>query len=441
MDTATTDRPIDPSDPTIPSTGAPAGPGAGADDDAEAGTAPSGSAPSGSAPSGTAPSETEDLETDTPGDGPPPGPPPPPGWPPGPPPGSPPGPPPAGGWDAPAPPPAADHLRRALRRDVRHRVLGGVAAGLADYLDIDVVLVRIGFVVLAILGGSGVLIYLAGWLLIPAADTGRAAYHDFIEARPRRRSLLAVVIGSVIAIIALTNLFSSGPWWPHWDGGFGGFGFFFGLCAFALAVVLLVTSGHRDGSPLRWLALTATITLLGVIAVAAATVFSVEALSGVPLRGGIGDVQWNPTTPAQVAPHYRLAMGTMHVDLRDVTFRPGTTHVTATVGIGQLVVELPPGPAVSVTAHAGMGNVELFGQNDGGIGTRRNVELGGGATGIGAPVAVVPSPGEPNPSAASPATTPSTASPAPPAARAAPARIVLDAETGVGQVQVIRAAP
>jgi len=61
-----------------------------------------------------------------------------------------------------------------LRRSVRNRLLGGVAAGLADYLDIDPVLVRIGFVVLAFLGGSGVLLYLAGWLLIPAEDTGRA---------------------------------------------------------------------------------------------------------------------------------------------------------------------------------------------------------------------------------------------------------------------------
>ena len=53
-----------------------------------------------------------------------------------------------------------------------HRVrpgsmVGGVAAGLADYLDIDPTLVRVGFVALALMGGIAVPIYLAGWLLIP----------------------------------------------------------------------------------------------------------------------------------------------------------------------------------------------------------------------------------------------------------------------------------
>jgi len=291
-----------------------------------------------------------------------------------------------------------------LRRNVRNRLLGGVAAGLAEYLDIDPVLVRIGFVVLAVLGGSGILLYLAGWLLIPAEDTGRAVVHDFMEKRPRRRSLVTIVIGTVIGVIALSNLFSSGPWWPHWDGGVGGFGFFFGLCALALAVVLLVTSGRRGGSPLRWLAVTSLVGVVAVAVVAAATVFSVEALSGVPLRGGIGDTQWRPTTVSQVAPKYRLAIGNMRVDLSDVNFGSGTTHVTATVGIGNLVVELPPGTAVSVAAHSGLGDVQMFGQDDGGFSTGRTVQSpGNGATG------------------------------------GATSRLVLDAEAGVGRVQVMRA--
>jgi phage shock protein PspC (stress-responsive transcriptional regulator) len=46
-------------------------------------------------------------------------------------------------------------------------MLAGVAAGLADYLDVDPTLVRIGFVVLAVMGGVAVPLYLAGWLLIP----------------------------------------------------------------------------------------------------------------------------------------------------------------------------------------------------------------------------------------------------------------------------------
>lgn len=227
-------------------------------------------------------------------------------------------------------------------------MLGGVAAGLADYLDIDPLIVRIGFVVLAFVGGSGLLLYGAGWLLIPADDTGRAVVQDFVERRPHRRSLVAIVVGVVIAVIALSNLFSSGPWRPRWDGGIGGGGFFFGLGALALAAVLLVASGRRGGSPLRWMLLTTLVAVAAMAVVAIATVFSVEALSGVPLRGGVGNTQWRPTSAAQVLPRYRLAIGNIRVDLSDVAFRPGTTDVTASVGIGTLTVDVPTGPTVSV---------------------------------------------------------------------------------------------
>jgi phage shock protein C len=43
----------------------------------------------------------------------------------------------------------------------------GVAAGIAGYLDVDVTIVRLAFVVLTLLGGAGIPAYLAGTLLIP----------------------------------------------------------------------------------------------------------------------------------------------------------------------------------------------------------------------------------------------------------------------------------
>ena len=58
------------------------------------------------------------------------------------------------------------HLNE-LRRPVQGRLLGGVAAGLARYLGADVTLVRIGFVLLAFLGGAAVPVYILAWLLIP----------------------------------------------------------------------------------------------------------------------------------------------------------------------------------------------------------------------------------------------------------------------------------
>ena len=46
-------------------------------------------------------------------------------------------------------------------------IVAGVCGGLADYFEIDETLVRVIFVLLAIGGGSGVLIYLVLWLIIP----------------------------------------------------------------------------------------------------------------------------------------------------------------------------------------------------------------------------------------------------------------------------------
>jgi signal transduction histidine kinase len=57
-------------------------------------------------------------------------------------------------------------VRRATR-DTRHPIIGGVAAGLARHLGVPVVWVRAGFLIAAVLGGSGVLFYAGLWLVLP----------------------------------------------------------------------------------------------------------------------------------------------------------------------------------------------------------------------------------------------------------------------------------
>ncbi|HSS08546.1 MAG TPA: PspC domain-containing protein, partial [Acidimicrobiales bacterium] len=56
---------------------------------------------------------------------------------------------------------------KPLTRSRDCRMIAGVAGGLAQYLGIDPVIVRIVFVVLTVAGGSGVVLYGLGWLLIP----------------------------------------------------------------------------------------------------------------------------------------------------------------------------------------------------------------------------------------------------------------------------------
>jgi phage shock protein PspC (stress-responsive transcriptional regulator) len=73
--------------------------------------------------------------------------------------------------------PYESHQARTISRPAHDRMLGGVAAGIARYLDVDVTIVRILFAVLALFGGAALPIYLAGWLLIPedGADQSIAA--------------------------------------------------------------------------------------------------------------------------------------------------------------------------------------------------------------------------------------------------------------------------
>lgn len=73
-----------------------------------------------------------------------------------------------------------------LSRPVEDRMLGGVAAGIARYLSVDVTVVRIVFAVLTIVGGAGIPIYLAGWLLIPEEGADQSVASHFIDSLSAR---------------------------------------------------------------------------------------------------------------------------------------------------------------------------------------------------------------------------------------------------------------
>jgi phage shock protein C len=75
------------------------------------------------------------------------------------------------------------HPTRRLHRSRDHRMVAGVAEGLADYFDVDTTIVRVGFVVLALFGGLAVPLYLAGWLLIPEEGSDRSIAEDLLGTR------------------------------------------------------------------------------------------------------------------------------------------------------------------------------------------------------------------------------------------------------------------
>ena len=59
---------------------------------------------------------------------------------------------------------------RKLYRSQTQRMLAGVCGGLAEYFNIDVTVMRVLFLILAVFGGSGLVLYLVMWIVVPDAS-------------------------------------------------------------------------------------------------------------------------------------------------------------------------------------------------------------------------------------------------------------------------------
>lgn len=56
---------------------------------------------------------------------------------------------------------------KRLYRSVKSKVFGGVAGGIAEYFDIDPIIIRLLFVIIAFAGGGGAVVYLILWIALP----------------------------------------------------------------------------------------------------------------------------------------------------------------------------------------------------------------------------------------------------------------------------------
>jgi len=77
-------------------------------------------------------------------------------------------------------------MAKRLYRNESEKVLGGVCAGLGDFLGIDPVFVRIFFILWTVLGELSVLVYLLMWIIIPrssATDAGESFEINDVGAR------------------------------------------------------------------------------------------------------------------------------------------------------------------------------------------------------------------------------------------------------------------
>ena len=236
---------------------------------------------------------------------------------------------------------------RRLTRS-RERVIGGVGGGLGRYFGVDPIIFRIGLVALAIFGGAGIFVYIAALLFVPAEGSSRPAI-GVRFFRGDRGVLRRVAL--ITAVVLASFLLAVGSAWATGTGS--------GEIVAGVVIVLgiaLVVAAFRGGA--RWLILPALAVVLPTSVVSAA---------GVDFHGGVGERSYSPQTVGEVQDSYRLGVGRLEVDLRDIRFPPGDHPLELRAGTAQVELIVPKDVCVSTTARIGAGYVGALDRESGGV--------------------------------------------------------------------------
>ncbi|HUI09149.1 MAG TPA: PspC domain-containing protein [Bacteroidota bacterium] len=103
---------------------------------------------------------------------------------------------------------------RRLYKSRADRMLDGVCGGVAEYLALDSTLVRLAWVLLTLVGGMGVILYLAGMIIMPVNREAASAPPPAVRERNARFwGILLVAVG---AVWFMGNL--GIPLWHRWWG-------------------------------------------------------------------------------------------------------------------------------------------------------------------------------------------------------------------------------
>jgi phage shock protein PspC (stress-responsive transcriptional regulator) len=214
-----------------------------------------------------------------------------------------------------------------LARGRQGRWLGGVCVGLAAVTRQGVGWIRAAFVVGALLGGLGIALYLACWLIIPVGGDG--------EDRPGPSG--AVVLAQACAVcVALAVLAAIGA---------AATVFGFGWVVVGIAAVVLV--GVLVGRP----ALGPAWALLPVAALAVPAL--AVAAGGLRLSTQLSASAAAPATAQAMERHvYRSGLNTILVDLRHTALpASGTVPLRIQAGLRRTIVALPTDRCVHVVLH------------------------------------------------------------------------------------------
>ena len=103
-----------------------------------------------------------------------------------------------------------------IRRSTTEAKVAGLCSGVAQHWNVDPVLVRVGCALLAVSGGVGIVLYLAGWLLIPTQGSDKAPIEELLGVQvrswPREAVIAVVVLGCLAAFSAMSSVTSVSLW-------------------------------------------------------------------------------------------------------------------------------------------------------------------------------------------------------------------------------------
>jgi phage shock protein PspC (stress-responsive transcriptional regulator)/predicted membrane protein len=249
-------------------------------------------------------------------------------------------------------------LVKRLERSSDAKILAGVAGGLGRYFDLAPAVFRLGFVVLTLLGGAGVLVYIAAVLVMPKEGEEFSIAEDIL--RKRREHPARVVALGLIAVVVLSALVREDSW-PS-----AGAAWFLVLVA---GVILLWTSRRRG------IVLALTTFLALIVATAFAAVAVAFAWFDVSFHDGIGDRTETPASIADVPSRYELGIGKLNVDLSHLPAGQ-PVQVKAHVGLGRLEIDVPRNAKVALTTHVKAGDIDAFGIHDDGRNAKVNTGNG-----------------------------------------------------------------
>ena len=256
---------------------------------------------------------------------------------------------------------------KRLERSSSDRVIAGVSGGLGRYFDLNPTFFRLGFVVLTLLGGAGILIYLAALLVVPDEGKGQSIAAEILS---RRRERPWPFVGLGLAAVALAVLLSRATIWPA-----AGFGWVLVLLA---GLAILWTSDASRGTGRSRILLRSIVGLVVAVIVTVVAAMSLAfAWFDVGLGDGVGTRVEAPASSAELKSAYELGVGDLRVDLSNIGPVTTETHVQAKVGVGELRIIVPRTASVTASARAKVGEVYVLSRHDDGRNAEVSTDSGG----------------------------------------------------------------